>query len=114
METVKKSFTPPANNPLLLPDIALPVFLAISFPQKRERRELQGRQHIKKDYPRGAGLRHRYCGAVAVTLLCGERFRLHGNVSRGYPDHAYSPKLNDNEQRRTVKDNFWFYIKKMH
>lgn len=73
METVKKSFTPPANNPLLLPDIALPVFLAISFPQKRERLELQGRQHIKKDYPRGAGLRHRYCGAVAVTLLCGER-----------------------------------------
>ncbi|MCZ3384936.1 hypothetical protein O3S68_21900 [Kosakonia sp. SOY2] len=38
-------------------------------------RKLQGHQppSMKKDYLRGAGLRHRYSGAVAVMLLCGER-----------------------------------------
>ena len=56
MDTAKKSFTPPANKPILLPDIALPVFLAILFPQEREIGKLQGRQHpsIKKDYLRDA------------------------------------------------------------
>lgn len=73
METAKKSFTPPANKPILLPDIALPVFLAISFPQKRETRKLHGHQHRHEE---GSSPERRLAPSIfrsghtlAVTLL---------------------------------------------
>ncbi|MDU4241611.1 MAG: hypothetical protein E7I22_02410 [Bifidobacterium longum] len=77
METAKKSFTPPANKPILLPDITLPVFLAIPFPQKREMCKLHGLQHRHEEGlspgRRLAPSIFRIGHALAATLLCGER-----------------------------------------
>jgi hypothetical protein len=77
METAKKSFTPPANRPISLPDITLPVFLAITFPQKREMRKLHGLQHRHEEGlspgRRLAPSIFRSGHALSVALLCGER-----------------------------------------
>jgi len=48
-----------------LPDIALPVFLAIPFPQNEKCVNYMATiTAMKKDYLRGAGLLHRYSGAA--------------------------------------------------
>jgi hypothetical protein len=60
-----------------LPDTALPVFLAIPFPQKREMRKLHGHHHRHEEGlspgRRLAPSIFRSGHALAVTLLCGER-----------------------------------------